>query len=733
MAEERTYQGHVYRRNSAGEPWVIAGPTASRGGTIITDPYKANDELRKDEDQGFQREQLRIQQQNAGIAAQNAALATERAGRDRQTSDARGGVETTESERTAAYLATRVAGGLQTLESLGNIGAPSVFEATIGPTVPGNFAIEESRQRAINAQRDLIDAALTLGTGAAYTPEQIDSYRKSYFPQPGDKPGTVMDKQQRLKVLLEASRLKAGAAAGMIDDALARSTVLPKAPTPTGETINYSQEIPGGLTGSVTDDSDLNVTVPDDRAPDIGAYQSSQLGQGMSGVNEGIASTLGLPVDLATMGLNLVPQGINAVANTNLPTIEKPFMGGDWFKDQMDGWGIYNPNENGDGSFVRRVGQSLGSSLIPAGAASNTGRQAVAALLSGAGGGVGAATAQEVAPGNPYAEMAGEVLGGGLSGAGFAGMARNRAQRDIESAVPTVPQLKERAGELYRKAEATGAVADPTLTQDLSDTIRQLLADDGRVSPTGRVSEVYPKAKEALQLVDDYAGSPMSPRQMQTVRSVMSDGMTSPDANERRIAKLLVDGFDDWSSPLAPELAQARDVSSRYLNAEKLEQARELAGARASQFSGSGFENALRTEYRKLDRNAVQGRGRYSDEILEALQNVSRGTPGSNAARAVGRLAPTTPWNITMGTLGPAAAASYIGGPAAGLAVGTAATGLGIGGRALATQMGVRNADVAELIARNGGAIDQAPLLAPDTEKLITALLAGQSANYLED
>ncbi len=56
--------------------------------------------------------------------------------------------------------------------------------------------------------------------------------------------------------------------------------------------------------------------------PPEGSYQDSYVGQGMSGVNEGIASTLGAPVDLLTAGLNLIPQGINAAANTDLPTIQ---------------------------------------------------------------------------------------------------------------------------------------------------------------------------------------------------------------------------------------------------------------------------------------------------------------------------------------------------------------------------------------------------------------------------
>jgi hypothetical protein len=59
----------------------------------------------------------------------------------------------------------------------------------------------------------MLDAFLTLGTGAAYTREQLEGYRKSYFPQLNDKPANIADKAQRLKNLIDAGMIKAGRAA----------------------------------------------------------------------------------------------------------------------------------------------------------------------------------------------------------------------------------------------------------------------------------------------------------------------------------------------------------------------------------------------------------------------------------------------------------------------------------------------------------------------------------------
>lgn len=125
-----------------------------------------------------------------------------------------------ESERTAGFLTQRLEGGLQQLNQIvtknpkvatPNIGAEAVKFLT-GSDWLKNLSNPEDRQRIEAAQLEVLDPALTLGTGAAYTREQIESYRKSYFPQLGDKPQTIKDKQKRLETLLEAARRKSGRA-----------------------------------------------------------------------------------------------------------------------------------------------------------------------------------------------------------------------------------------------------------------------------------------------------------------------------------------------------------------------------------------------------------------------------------------------------------------------------------------------------------------------------------------
>lgn len=112
--------------------------------------------------------------------------------------------------------------------------------------------------------------------------------------------------------------------------------------------------------------------------------------------------------------------------------------------------------------------------------------------------------------------------------------------------------------------------------------------------------------------------------------------------------------------------------------------------------------------------------------------NVSRGTPASNLARGVGKLAPTGPVSFGLGTVAPASLGAMVAGPVGAATVGTAATTAGLLGRKVAESMAIRNADLAELIARNGGALPKPQVVTPELQKMIAAGLFGQQSQYLD-
>lgn len=149
-----------------------------------------------------------------------------------------------------------------------------------------------------------------------------------------------------------------------------------------------------------------------------GALQTAT--QGFSGFNEGLANVLGLPVDIVNRALGLV--GLDS---------ERPFLGSAQIRDAFDAAGTIAPEtDDSAGRFARRVGQEIGATVVPAGgvlaagaragsralpflqqAAQAPGRFAATEAGLATSSGVGAATARDIAPDSPAAEVAGQVVG----------------------------------------------------------------------------------------------------------------------------------------------------------------------------------------------------------------------------------------------------------------------------------------------------------------------------------
>jgi hypothetical protein len=88
----------------------------------------------------------------------------------------------------------------------------SIVEAITGPNLLSRTMKPAQRQVIEDAQLDILDAALTLRTGAAYTREQLLGYREAYFPRLGDKPDAINAKKQRLENLIDSAYISSGRA-----------------------------------------------------------------------------------------------------------------------------------------------------------------------------------------------------------------------------------------------------------------------------------------------------------------------------------------------------------------------------------------------------------------------------------------------------------------------------------------------------------------------------------------
>jgi hypothetical protein len=144
---------------------------------------------------------------------------------DPSVSNARNAGVPTEDERKSAGYAVRMERALKTMSEI-TTKNPGASTPDIAPTLAGGIPLvggmaenalnTKDRQRIEAAQRDALDAALTLATGAAYTKQQFDDLKKAYFPQVGDDKKTIEEKEQRFATIIEVARVRAGRAASTI-------------------------------------------------------------------------------------------------------------------------------------------------------------------------------------------------------------------------------------------------------------------------------------------------------------------------------------------------------------------------------------------------------------------------------------------------------------------------------------------------------------------------------------
>ena len=207
----------AYTQASSPQVRALAGQLEQGFKTGVIDEetaYKRLDSLARMEDSFVSRQIASGERMDARQAA-----AAERA--DRLLQDKK----PTEGEKKTATLAGRLEGALGDLSKIDvSAQTPEIIPSLLQKLsiVPGAEMIagkvaSSERLRAEAAQLDALDAALTLGTGAAYTSEQLKGYAKSYFPQVEDTPDVIQDKNNRFARIVSLAREQAGTAGKYID------------------------------------------------------------------------------------------------------------------------------------------------------------------------------------------------------------------------------------------------------------------------------------------------------------------------------------------------------------------------------------------------------------------------------------------------------------------------------------------------------------------------------------
>ena len=314
-------------------------------------------------------------------------------------------------------------------------------------------------------------------------------------------------------------------------------------------------------------------------------------------------------------------------------------------------------------------------------------------------------------------EKVANVAGRMVTGAALGGLAdkaimgaMGAARPAAAAAPPTAENLKKLSSQAYQQAESSGVMIDPKSFVNSVGTLVGKVAQEG-IDPT-----LHPQATAALKRLTDAAqsGQPIPLQQLETLRKIIKGAAGSISKDERRIARIMVDELDDYALGLSQSdviagnavgagqmLRSARDLWSRASKSEAVEELITRAQNRASQFSGSGYENALRTEFRSLIQNQKRLR-LFTPVEQNALRSVARGGPIENVLRYLGKLAPTGVVSTALsGGIG-----AVVGGAPGAVGVPLA----GAMARQGATALTSRNARLASELMRRGGAAPAASM-----------------------
>jgi hypothetical protein len=265
--------------------------------------------------------------------------------------------------------------------------------------------------------------------------------------------------------------------------------------------------------------------------------------------------------------------------------------------------------------------------------------------------------------------------------------------------VPTRAELAEAAKAAYKKADEAGVVVSENSLKGLKTRIVSLSKKEGLDK------DLHPDSAAALKRVTTAKGD-LTLTELETLRKIAKDAQGSIKPADKRIASMIVEELDNYIDNLSEAdvvagdatkvkaLKEARGLYSRAKKSEVIEELMQRAQDSSSQFSGSGLENAIRTQFRGLAKNKKQMR-MFTAEEQAAIRRVANGGPVENAARFIGKFAPT---GVVSGVL-TGGAGAMIGGP-----LGAALPLAGLGGRAAATRMTMRNVARADELMRLGPA-----------------------------
>jgi hypothetical protein len=294
---------------------------------------------------------------------------------------------------------------------------------------------------------------------------------------------------------------------------------------------------------------------------------------------------------------------------------------------------------------------------------------------------------------DPGVRATGNLIGAALGAMPAVGPMR--AAKARRAAIPTRAEIKTAAGEAYTRAEQAGGILPQNNLGGFVQRTEQMLAKEGFDKT------LNPATAAALERFYDDASRPgvagHSAMGAEILRRVLlnAENAAKAGSQDARLVSKIIDDFDDFMDQQLPsssgQYADARLLWSTQRKAQDIEALFERAKNQAGQFSVSGMENALRTQFKQLADNPRR-LSRFSEPERAAILQVVRGGPLQYVLRLAGKLAPTGNVPIITALLAEGAA------PGAGLTM----AGVGVAGRAGASALRNRAARRVDELVRSG-------------------------------
>ncbi|MGL1921989.1 MAG: hypothetical protein OCD03_13275 [Hyphomicrobiales bacterium] len=390
--------------------------------------------------------------------------------------------------------------------------------------------------------------------------------------------------------------------------------------------------------------------------------------QGMSGLNEGIAALPNMLMD----GSNWIAEKTGLYDLLGDGTRPEP-MSQKVNRSMQDIGFTKPPSQHASEQFVRRIGQEVGGSVIPGagmigagakvgGKALNTGGNALSRGLTdmskssfddlgkfigtetatSVGSGVGAATAQQVAPDSQLAEFVGQVLGGGSVVGAQTAITKKQATRQYRKDAPSTDDLKDMTSEAYNKIDDLDVVYNKQSTQRLADDM------DAALQEELIDKDITPKATKVNEKIKDIGGSERKFMELENIRKLARRAVAnSADGGEQHLGKVILEILDDFQATATAKdvskgnaevasstINDARKLNTRYNKAKNYDRMMEKA-----ENAKSGFDTGMDSQVRSMLNSDKRSRFNSPEETKQ-YKKILDGTVGQKILKNIGAFAP---------------------------------------------------------------------------------------------